>query len=403
MSGQIVILSHVVTNVLNNGFLPAAKALGLQVFIVTDQASRHREYFSREGLPAYPDAILGCDVFNPVATIETLQEAGIAPVGIFSHSDHLQTSTALVADYFGLPGKDWRVCFRANNKAAMRDHLAALGDDPLWYRLVSTQEQLARVKETCPYPCVIKPREGVASQDVALVTCADELVAYCDALWREQPRQPLLLEEYLVGPLYTLETLGDGQHLQVLGGFRVDLSAPPHFIELGARWGLDLDAATVERVVRQIERFGVGFGSCHTEFVMTANGPRLIEINYRTIGDGREFLLEEALGIPLFKTILQLHLGEPLSPLAIPQRPLLIHYLCTSRAGQVSRMPAAFRESLEDGFVDFQPLRGQGERVALTHSNKDYLGVIRAAGASWPRLEEVVAGIARGLELEVSE
>jgi diaminopimelate decarboxylase len=32
---------------------------------------------------------------------------------VLSNSDHLQAQTAVAADYFGLPGKDWRSCLRA--------------------------------------------------------------------------------------------------------------------------------------------------------------------------------------------------------------------------------------------------------------------------------------------------
>jgi biotin carboxylase len=402
MSGQIIFIAHLVTEVLNEGFLPAARALGLSPVIVTDLAREHRQHFAEEGREAYPDAILACDVFNPLALIETLQEADIAPVAVFSHSDHLQTSTALVAEYFGLPGKDWRVCYRAKNKAAMRAHLASLGAEPFWYRLVASPSQLEPLLADCPYPCVVKPREGVASLDVSLVQSAVALRDCCERLWERQPGQPLLIEEYIEGPLYTLETLGDGERLEVLGGFRVELSEPPHFVELSARWGLDLEDADLQQVVRMISDFGVGFGSCHTEFVQTRKGPRLIEINYRTIGDGREFLLAQALDFPLFRTLLQLHLGQPLPVLAGPDSRLLIQYIRGTQAGRLTQTPAAFRHDWAEGFVDFRPLRRAGEQLELSHSNKDYLGVIRALGACetqlQARVEDALAGLSWGLE-----
>jgi len=397
MSGQIVFIAHVVTEVLTEGFLPAARELGLSPIIVTDLAGEHRLHFAEEGRGAYPDDILACDVFNPVAVIERLQETGIEPVAVFSHSDHLQTSTALVAEYFGLPGKDWRVCYRAKNKAAMRAQLASLGCEPFWYRLVASPAQLAPLLADCPYPCVVKPREGVASLDVSLAQSAAELTDCCQRLWARQPGQPLLIEEYIDGPLYTLETLGDASRLEVLGGFSVELSEPPHFIELSARWGLDVEGVDVQQVVRMIRDFGVGFGSCHTEFVQTEKGPRLIEINYRTIGDGREFLLDQALDFPLFRTLLKLHLGQPLPRLARPDRQLLIQYVCATQAGRLTQTPAAFRDDWAGGFVEFRPLRRAGEQLELSHSNKDYLGVIRALGNCETQLQARVTGVLAGL------
>ncbi|MGL1590381.1 ATP-grasp domain-containing protein, partial [Vibrio parahaemolyticus] len=67
----------------------------------------------------------------------------------------------------------------------------------------------------------------------------------------------------------TLETLGDGRQIMAFGGFRVTLAEPPNFVELAAEWGDVLPPAQRAAVLDQITRFGVGFGSCHTEFILT--------------------------------------------------------------------------------------------------------------------------------------
>ncbi|MCL7750272.1 ATP-grasp domain-containing protein [Guyparkeria hydrothermalis] len=401
MPQPIVFVAHVVTETLNEGFLIAARELGLDPVIVTDLPGDHRRHFSQEGLAAYPEKVLGCDVFNPIAIIETLQEADIEPKAVFSHSDHLQAPTAIAAGYLGLPGKDWRVCFAAKNKAAMRQRFDELELSPCWHRLVTTRAELTAILPDCPFPCVIKPREGVSSLNVSLVETQEALIAGCEHLWQKHSGQPLLIEEYLQGELYTLETLGDGDRIEVLGGFRVNLSPPPHFIELAAHWGLDLAPEIIDEVVDQIRRFGIGFGSCHTEFVVTPTGPRLIEINYRTIGDGREFLLDETLGIELFRTILNLHLGEALPQLNIARKGLHIEYIRATRSGRLVQIPGPFRRRWEDGFIDFRPLRQTGESLKLSHSNKDYLGVIRASGDSTSSIKERVSKTLASLEWEI--
>lgn len=117
---ELILISHVVNASVSEGFLPAARKLGLRVVLLTDCAEQQRQHFSQQGLPAYPDEIVSCDVFNPIAVIEAISERAQVPVVIFSNSDHLQTSTAIAANYFALPGKDWRVTYRAKNKAQMR-------------------------------------------------------------------------------------------------------------------------------------------------------------------------------------------------------------------------------------------------------------------------------------------
>lgn len=393
---QLVILAHVPTDSLSEGFIPAAQRLGLPVLLLTDDADAHRAHYNRAGLAAYPAEIVACDVFNPLAVIGVLASRAEPPAAVFSNSDHLQTSTAIVADYFGLPGKNWHVAYRAKNKAAMRAELQKRGLDLLWHAVVCDSAALAQL-EDIPFPCIAKPREGVASQQVSLCHDRAALRDCCAAVWASQPGTPLLLEEYIEGPLHTLETLGDGRQLRVLGGFQVTLSPPPYFVELEARWGSGLDAAQEAQVLAMIRDFGIGFGACHTEFVLTPSGPRIIEINYRNIGDYREFLLQDTLGIPLFEIVLRLYLGEPLPPLALQPNAALIRYFTAAEAGRLAAAPHAFVEHGQDAHVRYSPLRAVGEAIGLPRSNKDYLGVLRGHGPDAGRLAQEMERIGSAL------
>lgn len=394
---ELILLAHVPTDSVNDGFIPAAQRRGLSVVLLTDHAEAHRQHFSRPGLAAYPHEIVACDVFNPLAVIDAITCRAEAPTAVFSNSDHLQTSAAIVAEYFDLPRKDWHVTYRAKNKAEMRARLKARGLDTLWHAVVCDPAGLARVVDGAPLPCIVKPREGVASQQVSLAHDRAELAAQCAAAWSSHPGQPLLLEEYVAGPLYTLETLGDDKRLCVLGGFQVRLSPPPHFVELEARWGTGLTAAQEAQVIDLVRHFGVGFGACHTEFVMTDAGPKLIEINYRSIGDYREFLLQDALGLPLFEIILDLYAGQPLPELDVGPGAALIRYFTAQSAGRLTGAPDAFDRRSEDVQITFKPLRAIGETVSLTHSNKDYLGVLRGTGADVQRLGLEMDRLSSGL------
>lgn len=398
---QLILLCHVPTDAANLGFLPAAKAMGLHVALLTDTADAHRRHFAQTGLAAYPDEIIACDVFNPLAAIDVISSRARRPDAVFSNSDHLQTQAAIAAAYFNLPAKDWRTTYRAKNKAEMRRHLAALGVDMLWHAVVHREDELSALLPQVPLPCVVKPREGVASQQVGLARNAVELQGLCHQIWQQQPGQPLLLEEYIEGPLYTLETLGDGCEMRSLGGFRVTLSPPPHFIELEAAWGTQLPEAAEAQVLDTIRRFGVGFGACHTEFVMSATGPRLIEINYRSIGDYREFLLCESLQLPLFEWVLRLALGERLPVAAVPDAAAWIRYFTAKQEGMLRAAPPAYRQERDGSRLQFQPLRGVGEQIRLSHSNKDYLGVLRGTALNHDQLSLAMDRASAELQWEI--
>nr|BFE83344.1 hypothetical protein GCM10020093_059450 [Planobispora longispora] len=177
--------------------------------------------------------MLACDVHDARAVIDAVAHHR-APDAIFSNSDHIQAETALAAAYFGLPGKDWRACVTAKNKALTRRRLAAAGVETV--RSVRLAPGDAVPERDVPLPAVVKPREGVASEDVVLVRDGRELAEAVREIRRRRPGEALVVEEFLDGPLRTMETLGDGRETRVLGGFRTTLGPLPHFVEERLDW-----------------------------------------------------------------------------------------------------------------------------------------------------------------------
>ncbi|MEV5909971.1 ATP-grasp domain-containing protein [Streptomyces chartreusis] len=369
------------TDAVSEGFLPAAARLGLDVTVLTDQPAAHRR--------AHPDIeVLECDVRDFRAVISRVSTHH-RPDAVFTNSDHLQTQAALAADYFGLPGKDWRAALRCKDKAEMRRRLAAAGVDTVW----STELTEPVAPGDAPYPCVLKPREGVASEDVVLVDGPEELVAHAKEILERRPGAALLVEEYLPGDLFTLETLGDGHVRHVLGGFRTELSPSPYFIEERLTFVAAHPGPVVAQVLEQLDALGVGFGACHTEFVVHAGRARIIEVNYRAVGDQCDLLLARLLEIPLFEHILRTHLGEPL-PADLGARrdgAARLDYPCADRAGTLVAAPPATELDLEGVHLTYRPLRTVGERHELYRTNRDYLGVLRATGTDQPAVDRAVA------------
>ena len=385
----VVLLATIVHRAVTDGLVPACRRAGFAVVLLSDRPEAWRAT-----LDADVD-VIGCDVTNPLAIVAALTDRALTPAALLSNSDHLQTQAAIAAEWFELPGKDWRICLAAKNKSATRARLGRLGLPSPAHRLWAAHEG---PPESPGFPLVAKPCEGVASLDVRLCETAAGLLAFRESLGDRQAR-PLLLEAYLRGALFTLETLGDGCELRAVGGFDVSLSSPPDFIELGARWMDATGCAHREAALSQLRAFGVGFGVCHSEFIATETGPVLVEINYRSIGDGREFLLDRMFGGGWFDAILGLHLGRDLDevwPTCGPMRAAETLYSVAQSDGPVSGAPAGFELRTEDGWAQYEALRRDGDWLTLTRSNKDYLGALRLLAADAPALARLRhAAIAR--------
>jgi biotin carboxylase len=182
----------------------------------------------------------------------------------------------------------------------------------------------------------------------------------------------------------------------VLGGFRTRLSPLPFFIEERLTWDPPAPDAAREHVLGALGALGVTFGAGHTEYVDGDRGPALIEVNDRLIGDDCDFVLSDLLGVDLFELVMRVHLGESLP--AEPPRPwggtghAIIDYVVADRPGTLAAVPPAGPRPTgrPDVLLSCRPLRSAGDRVAVTHTNRDYLGVITAIGTDAAAVEDAV-------------
>jgi biotin carboxylase len=238
-----------------------------------------------------------------------------------------------------------------------------------------------------PFPVVVKPREGVASEDVFLCDDLADLRVRVAEIRSRRPGEALVAEEFLSGQLRTYDTLGDGDRLLHLSSWRTAVSDPPHFAEERLDWYPDLPAAAHGHLRAQLLALCVGLGACHTEFVVQGDRARIIEVNYRVAGDTVDFALAELLGVDLFARIIEVHrgvsiddgdaLGEP-ARLGLHAR---LDYVFADRAGVLIDAPQNGSRTLPGGVrIGARRLREPGVAAALTGTNRDYLAAVYAIG-----------------------
>jgi biotin carboxylase len=385
---RIAFLALNPTDSVTEGFLPAAHQLGAEVVLLTDDPPAHATAYA--GCLSAPREIVHCNVRDIQQVIGVLSRLGGWDV-IFSNSDHLQTQCALAAAYFGLPGKDWMAAARAKNKGLMRRHLAQAGLDLIFsVELAPGDDPATLSTKKPPYPCVVKPREGVASEDVYLVEGSAELASRVAEIRTRRPGKTLVIEQFLDGPLHTLDTLGDSTgHIQVLGGFQVTNSPPPYFIGERLDWRPRLPSPVEKQLLLQLEALGVGFGACHTEFILQDAGPRLVEVNYRLIMDQCDLLLRDLLDARIFEYVLLTHLGQPAPQLPTTTPHGRLDYVFARSNGVLRAAPDA-HDVDGDVRLSYRPLRQLGDTVTLSHSERDCLGVLRAIGANQQSVDAAV-------------
>jgi biotin carboxylase len=186
----------------------------------------------------------------------------------------------------------------------------------------------------------------------------------------------------------------------LLGRFRIRVSSPPFFIEERLTWDPLPPGAERDQVSAALGELGVSFGAAHTEFIDDGRGgATLVGVNDRLIGDHGDFLLASLLGMELFECVLRVHLGQPLPDGPPPARGHAVaDYVVAGQPGVLRAAPAAGPMAGAERGVElgYWPLRQPGERIAVTHSNRDYLGVITAVGPDRAAVERSVAAARSG-------
>jgi biotin carboxylase len=196
----------------------------------------------------------------------------------------------------------------------MRERLAATGVDPTPAARVGGLDEVHAFAARYGYPVVLKPVAGAASSGVSIVRDPGELTAAWS--WAKAAEEPdtddVLVEAYLDGLELSVEAFSeDGAHRVVALTGKV--KDPRHCVELGHVVRGPFDEATAETVRRfttsALDALGVRDGVTHTEVILTAAGPRMVETHVRPAGDDIPEMIRDTYGIDLIDLLVQRGLG----------------------------------------------------------------------------------------------
>ncbi|WP_330241870.1 ATP-grasp domain-containing protein [Streptomyces sp. NBC_00525] len=220
--------------------------------------------------------------------------------GVFTNDESLVHVAARLAEALGLPGSAPDAVLACRDKATTRARLTAAGVPQPACTPVSTAAEARCAADATGYPVVVKARGLAGSLGVVRADHGDAVEAAFEAAgsadWAGVPRYEadVLVEEYLTGPEISVDAIVvDGVCTPMIVA-RKQTGMDPYFEETGHT----VDAA--DPLLRDAELLGqlhhihkaLGFerGATHTEFKLTPEGPRLVEINARLGGDFIPFI-----------------------------------------------------------------------------------------------------------------
>ncbi|WP_344137680.1 ATP-grasp domain-containing protein [Saccharopolyspora halophila] len=355
--------------------------------------TRDLQHYLRSAPASGPHPLLGAD---NVLTVETndpevllVHLERLQPVlgfdGVATSCDYYLATAARLAERLGLPGPPAEAVEAACSKDRTRRVLGEVGVSGPAFVLAETLRGLEEGAAAMGYPLVVKPVDLCAGMFVRKVDDVGELRQAFEELQgfpvnaRGQQRNPVvLLEELLTGAEVSVETVTFGGRTAVVGVTDKSVAGAPWFVETGhmfpAALEADTERAVTDTAVAAIKELGLDNTVCHTEIKLTADGPKLVEVNPRPAGNQITELIRRVTGIDLAAVHAQVALGEKpdLTQVDTGAASAAISFLLPPRTGEIEEISGI--EVLRDPAVVDYRLKPSGHHAGAATSNNNYLG-----------------------------
>ncbi|MCP2257839.1 Biotin carboxylase [Streptoalloteichus tenebrarius] len=366
----------------------AARARDHRLRLLTCDRGVYRHELERLAAdPSAPLDVVDVDTFDTDAVRRALAEVPDLR-GLISSTDTWSLVALDLLAELGLPGPAPDAVRLVRDKARLRDHLhrhgLSRGASHAFDPATTTAAELAA---HVSYPAIVKDTAGTGSQNVWLLNGTEDLEDVLAAGRAARLRGVLLVEPYFVGPLYSAETLTWDGETRLLGISSRGLSPEPLFREESLSFPVAFSPErTVELtdwITRVLAAVGFDNGFAHTEFVMTARGPEVVEINPRLGGALLGEAVCRSVEHNIYDAFLDLALGQRPALMDAPLKPVrgtAQVLLYADRVGVFRGVEGLDRLAGHPGDPAFFPTAAVGRRIEHLADQRGSVGIVFAEG-----------------------
>ncbi|WP_379138116.1 ATP-grasp domain-containing protein [Paenibacillus sp. sgz500958] len=313
-------LLFIESNTTGTGMLALEKAAswGLEALFFTNDPERYA------GLAETGCEIIVCDTNNSHSLGELIRQRVKREdiCGIVTTSDFYLETVAELTLTFDLPGNTKESIRIARHKDLTRRTLAEAGIHQPRFEVICSLQEVSQAVEKIGLPCILKPADDSASNDVILVTSVEQAKQHARRILgigfntRGQKREGVILaEEYIDAPEFSVEMFTWQGKTTCIGITQKSLACFPHFVESGHIFPAPIPekaARQMKNVVgRALEAVGIQYGATHTELKWTPEGAAIIEINARLAGGMIPELIRLTTGVDVLEQQILCAMGRP--------------------------------------------------------------------------------------------
>ncbi|MGW0651430.1 ATP-grasp domain-containing protein [Streptomyces umbrinus] len=358
-----------------------------------------------------PEALAVLDIVDVDTFDESACAAALAAVpdlrGLVNSTDTWSVPGADLAAKLGLPGPDPAAVRLLRDKSRVRallhEHGLSRGraltvradpadpSDPARASAASTASAAAEILREIGLPAVLKDSAGTSSRNVWPVRDERQLHAALAEAAQRAFAGRLFAEPFFSGPVYSAETLSWEGETRLLGILSRQMSPEPSVREEAAAFPVafpDPELGLLQDWVgRVLATAGHDTGFAHVEFVLTAEGPELVEINRRIGGALVGEALCRALDTNVYEAMVDTALGRrpalldsPADASSGPATGFVLVY--PDRRGTLTGWTGLDTLSAFPGSPEWYPTAVPGRRVEHLADQRGCTGIVLAEAAT---------------------
>lgn len=342
------------------------------------------------GVVDYNPNAVGVPLADEFFCVSTIDIEGVVKVAEDFRPDGIMTlatdmpmrSIAAACERLGLPGISMDTAVKSTDKGEMIKCFEAHGVEHPWFFILSDPSALDTVKNEITYPCISKPTDNSGSRGVMLIHSEEELrdaVAYSSENGRSGG---VIVEEYMKGPEVSVEIVVTDGRPHVLQVTDKLTTGAPHFVEMGHSQPSRLAEGDLVKIrdlaCRAVRAVGIGNGPAHVEIMLTADGPKMVELGARMGGDCiTTHLVPLSTGVDMIEATIKIACGEKPDLAPKWEKGSAIRFLDAPH-GTITAIEGADEARAIDGIREISFTKGVGDTVGEIGSSTDRVGFVIA-------------------------
>ncbi|MGX2961197.1 ATP-grasp domain-containing protein [Peribacillus sp. JNUCC 23] len=340
--------------------------------------------------------------------IQKLQNRGLVIQAILSFVDPYVNIAAALEEKFCTSVVSTNPILNMEDKVLTRNLLKSLRSSP--YFTVYTPEDSSKdfLKEQKNHlPLIVKSPISAGSKDVLLANDIFQLNLAINKLLNKYNDTPILIEEFLTGPQYLVETLVHDGTITIVAVIEQEITFQERFIVTGYSLLAYMDKQffdhLYETVCTIVEAFDMKNGACHLELRLVRGRWKLIEINPRISGGAMNRLIEVGYGINLVEETIQLFLGNQPNLTIKHRKYVYVQYLTVDIEGKLVSVTGKNRASKYPGVqeVFIKPRKGKILRPPL--SMGDRYGYVLASSYNKEEAKQMAIAAAKEIHFNIEK